>query len=89
MIAAGSTIMSQTWDSCSKGMLEFRKQVIDNKKVCQKNGELCQLLQDIEIPESNSSPSGAASFCVGTSRQGTKDWEDKEGKKYPTEWWKV
>ena len=47
-----------------------------------------KLLQDIEIPETNCSPSGAASFCVGTSRQGTKDWEDKEGKKYATEWWK-
>ena len=88
VIAAGSTIMSQTWDSCSKGMQEFRKQVISDKKLCQNNGELCQLLQDIEIPEANCSPSGAASFCVGTSRQGTKDWEDKEGKKYATEWWK-
>ncbi len=88
VIAAGSTIMSQTWDSCSKGMQEFRKQVISDKKLCQNNGELCQLLQDIEIPETNCSPSGAASFCVGTSRQGTKDWEDKEGKKYATEWWK-
>ncbi len=88
VIAAGSTIMSQTWDSCSKGMQEFRKQVISDKKLCQNNGELSQLLQDIEIPEANCSPSGAASFCVGTSRQGTKDWEDKEGKKYATEWWK-
>ena len=87
VIAAGSTIMSQTWDSCSKGMQEFRKQVISDKKLCQNNGELCQLLQDIEIPEANCSPSGAASFCVGTSRQGTKDWEDKEGKKHATEWW--
>lgn len=88
VILAGSTIMPQTTSGCSKGMQEFRKQIIENKKLCQKSGDLYQLLQDIEIPESSSSPSGAASFCAGTSRNGTGDWVDKEGKKYPTEWWK-
>lgn len=88
IIIAGSTILSQTWDSCSKGMQEFRKQIIDNKRLALKNGELCQLLQDIEIPEASSSPSGAASFCTGTSRQGTEDWIDKQGNKHPKDWWK-
>ena len=80
--------MAQTWNSCSKGMQAFRQQVISNKKLSQKNGELCALLQDIEIPETSSSPSGAASFCTGTSFQGTEAWKDKEGKKYPSDWWK-
>lgn len=88
VILAGSTIMPQTTSGCSKGMQEFRKQVVENKKLCSKNGELCLLLQDIEIPESSCSPSGASSFCAGTSRNGTGDWFDKDGKKYPTEWWK-
>lgn len=88
VIVAGSTIMTQTTDSCAKGLQDFRKQVIENKKLCQKNGELCVLLKDVEIPENNSSPSGASCFCVGTSRQGTVDWSDKDGNKYPKEWWK-
>jgi len=88
VIVAGSTILAQTFDSCGKGMQEFRKQVIENKKLVAKNGELCQLLQDIEIPETSCSPSGAASFCAGTARQGTESWADKNGKRYPKEWWK-
>lgn len=89
VIAAGSTIMSQTWNSCSKGMQVFRQQVIDNKKLVQKNGDLFILLQNVEIPETFSSPSGAASFCAGTSYQGTEAWKDNDGKKYPSDWWKV
>jgi predicted GIY-YIG superfamily endonuclease len=88
VILAGSTILTKTTFSCAKGMQAFRNQVIENKKQCQKNGNLSQLLQDIEIPETSSSPSGAASFCTGTSRQGTECWKDSDGKKYPTEWWK-
>lgn len=88
VITAGSTIHTQTSDSCSKGMQAFRNQVIENKKLCQKNGDLCLLLQDIELPETSCSPSGAACFCAGTSRQGTADWQDKDGNKYPTDWWK-
>jgi len=85
---AGSTIIAQTYNSCSKGMKAFRQAIIDNKKLCQKNGDLYLLLQDVEIPESNCSPSGAASFCAGTSYQGTEAWVDSEQKKYPSEWWK-
>lgn len=88
VILAGSTIIAQTYNSCSKGMKAFRQAIIDNKKLCQKNGDLYLLLQDVEIPESNCSPSGAASFCAGTSYQGTEAWVDSEQKKYPSEWWK-
>lgn len=88
VIEAGSTILAETWNSCSGGIRQFRQQVMDNKKLSLQSGDLYQLLTDIEIPESFSSPSGAASFCVGTSRQGTKDWKDKEGKMYGSEWWK-
>ena len=88
VIKAGSTISRATFNSCPKGIAVFRKEVIDNKKLCQVGELLCTLLQDIEIPESSKSPSGAASFCAGTSFQGTVAWEDKSGKKYPSNWWK-
>ena len=88
VIEAGSTINKATFNSCSKGIAAFRKDVIENKKLCQIGDPLCTLLQDIEIPETSSSPSGAASFCAGTSFQGTVAWEDKDGKKYPSNWWK-
>ena len=88
VITAGSNIISKTWNSCSKGMQAFRIQVIENKKLSRKNGDLCTLLQDIDIPETSCSPSGAASFCSGTSYQGTEAWKDKEGMKHPSDWWK-
>lgn len=88
IIKAGSTIVGATFKSCSKGLAVFRNDVIANKKLAMRNGELFTLLQDIEIPETSCSPSGAASFCAGTSFQGTEAWEDKDGKKYPSNWWK-
>lgn len=88
VIVAGSTIHGESFKSCPKGIAEFRKQVIADKKLSQKDGELFILLQDIEIPETACSPSGAASFCAGTSYQGTEAWYDNEKKKYPSEWWK-
>jgi len=88
VIKAGSTIVADTFKSCSKGMAAFRNEVIANKKLAMRNGELFTLLQDIEIPEVSCSPSGAASFCAGTSFQGTEAWADKDGNKYPSEWWK-
>lgn len=88
VIVAGSTIVGETFQSCPKGIAEFRKQVMANKKLAQKDGDLYITLQDIEIPETSSSPSGAASFCAGTSYQGTEAWVDEEQKKYPSGWWK-
>lgn len=87
VIMSGSIIADETTDGCSKGMQEFRDGVKSNKKLAVKRGSLYELLQDIEIPESSQSPSGASSFCTGTSRNGTNDWIDKDGKKYPKEWW--
>lgn len=88
VIAGGSMIYGETFKSCPKGIAEFRKQVIANKKLSQKDGELYLLQEDIDLSELVSSPSGAASFCAGTSYQGTEAWEDEEQNKYPSEWWK-
>ena len=88
VIAGGSTIIGETFNSCPKGLAEFRKQVMANKKLAQKDGELYILQQDIDLSELVSSPSGAASFCAGTSYQGTEAWVDSEQKKYPSRWWR-
>ena len=87
VIKAGSSFSAES-KSCSKAITEFREQVMSNKKLCERKGELYTLLQDVEIPEGSSSPSGAASFCTGTSMQGTEAWVEEEGNKYPSEWWK-
>lgn len=88
IIEAGSTIFAETFKSCPKGIAEFRNQIMTNKKQAIKEGELYKIIQDIEIPEKSSSPSGAASFCAGTSYQGTEAWIDEDNKKYPSDWWK-
>ena len=88
VIKAGSSIVAKTSNSCPKGIAVLRKQVIEDKKLSIKDGNFSELLQDIEIPEDSSSPSGAASFCAGTSYQGTDAWVDDEQKKYPSTWWK-
>ena len=88
VIEAGSTIISQTWDSCPKSIAKFRNEVMESKKLAQNEGEMYRLLQDIDLSDIATSPSAAASFCAGTSYQGTTAWGDEEGKKYPTEWWK-
>lgn len=87
IIKAGSTIAIES-KSCSKSIREFREQVMANKKLSERKGELYSLLQDIEIPESSCSPSGAASFCTGTSMQGTEAWVEEDKYRYPSEWWK-
>lgn len=87
IIKAGSTILKKT-KSCSKGIKEFREQVMANKKLSQNDGDIFVLLQDIVIPESSCSPSGAASFCTGTSMQGTEAWVADDQQRYPSEWWK-
>lgn len=87
IIKAGSEITSKTWDSCSKSIKAFREQVLNDKLLSQKKGDTHLLLKDIELPENISSSSGSAMFCAGTSMQGPYVWRDKDGNKYPTEWW--
>lgn len=87
VIKAGSAITSKTWDSCSNSAKNLRKHVIKDKNLCLNKGNICILLQDVEMPENMSSSSSAAMFCAGTSMQGPYVWRDKNGNKYPTEWW--
>ena len=77
--------------SCSKSMKEFRKSVMENKKLSKREGNHYVLLKDIELTDITRSPSGAASFCTGTSVQGTEAWVDEmygQQYRYPSAWWK-
>lgn len=88
IIKAGSTIFGNTLQSCPKGIGDYRNQVIANPKLAKKSGDLYQMLQDIDLGDLGNSPSAAASFCAGTSRQGTEDWIEEGQYKYPSAWWK-
>lgn len=87
IIKSGSQIVDVTKESCRERIAKLREKIKSDSKLSKKEGSLYRLLQDIELKDI-SSPSGAAVFCWGTSRPGPDDWEDKEGRKYPTEWWK-
>lgn len=87
IIKSGSHIMDTTKESCRDSIAKLREKIKGDSKLSKKEGELYRLLQDIEL-EGVSSPSGAAVFCWGTSRPGPDDWEDKDGKRYPSDWWK-
>ncbi len=88
VILAGSTIQAEHRQSCRENIVTLRNDVMNNKKLSINKDELYLLLQDIDLSDVVSSPSGAASFCTGTTYQGTEAWIDKEGNKYPSEWWK-
>lgn len=85
VIAKGSTIKAENGTSCPKGLIPLRNEILKDSKKSSINGEVAELLQDVEIPFA--SPSSAGSFCTGSACQGTEAWVDKDGKKYPTEWW--
>ena len=87
IIKAGSTILGDTLQSCPKGIADYLNKIIANAKFTKKSGNLCQLLQDIDLGDLANSPSAAASFCAGTSRQGTEDWIEEGQYKYPSAWW--
>ena len=85
VIAKGSAIKSVDGSSCPKGLIPLRNEVLKDAKKSSINGEVAELLQEVGIPFT--SPSSAGSFCTGAACQGTEACVDKDGKKYPTEWW--
>lgn len=88
IIKAGSNILEKTWSSCKGSVASLRKAVFENKKLSKKEGEFYTLLKDVEMPADLASPSASSRFFRGASRPGTLDWADKNGNKYPSEWWK-
>ena len=88
VVNKGSNILDISNNSCGRGAYDLREEVKKDATLCRKDGELYTLLSDIEMPSNLSSPTGASKFCWGTSRPGPKDWQDEDGKTYPSEWWK-
>lgn len=88
VVKKGSNILDISYDSCGSGARDLREKVKKDSALCRKEGELYTLLKDIIMPDNLSSPTGASKFCWGTSRPGPKDWQDEDGKTYPSEWWK-
>ena len=76
VILSGSLITAFNAPSLQPSIASFRNKVFSSSS-CTKNGDLYQLLEDVEIP--NGSPSAAAKFCAGTSRNGKTDWVDDNG----------
>lgn len=76
VILNGSLINAFNAPSLQPSIASFRNSVFSSSS-CTKKGDLYQLLEDIEIP--NGSPSAAAKFCAGTSRNGKTDWVDDDG----------
>ena len=88
VVNKGSNILDISYDSCGSGARDLREKVKKDSSLCRKEGDLYTLLEDIIMPPYLSSPTGASKFCWGTSRPGPKDWQDEDGKTYPSEWWK-
>lgn len=88
VVNKGSNILEKSYDTCGRGAYDLREEVKKNASLCRKDGKLYTLLSDIVMPQNLSSPTGASKFCWGTSRPGPKDWQDEDGKTYPSEWWK-
>ena len=88
VVNKGSNLLETSYDSCGHGAYNLREEVKKDVSLCRKDGELYTLLSDIEMPSNLSSPTGASKFCWGASRPGPRDWQDKDGKTYPSEWWK-
>ena len=76
VILSGSLINALNAPSLQPSIASLRNSVFSSSS-CTKKGDLYQLLEDVEIP--NGSPSAAAKFCAGTSRNGKTDWIDLEG----------
>ena len=76
VIISGSLINAFNAPSLQPSIASFRNSVFASS-LCTKKGDLYQLLEDVEIP--NGSPSAAAKFCAGTSRNGKTDWVDDDG----------
>lgn len=88
VIGKGSNILSESSETCGKGAIALREKIKNDPQLSRCDGELYTILEDIELPTQLASPSGASKFCWGTSRPGPNDWEDENGVKYPSEWWK-
>lgn len=77
IVLSGSLISALNAPSLQPSITSFRDSLFSSSTKVIKQGNVYQLLEDIEIP--GGSPSAAAKFCAGTSRNGKIDWIDDVG----------
>ncbi len=80
VILSGSRVRAWDKQSIPKSAAEARKKVFSDKELSRKDGDSMIILKD--FTSDLTSPSGAGSFCTGTSLQGTTSWVDKDGKTF-------
>ncbi len=77
IVLSGSTISAKNASSLQPSITSFRDSVFASPTKVMKQGNIYQLLEDIEVP--GGSASAAAKFCAGNSRNGKIDWIDADG----------
>lgn len=77
IVLSGSTISAINASSLQPSIASFRDGIFASPTKVIKQGDVYQLLEDIEVP--GGSASAAAKFCAGNSRNGKIDWIDAEG----------
>lgn len=77
IVLSGSTISAINASSLQPSIASFRDSIFASPTKVMKQGDVYQLLEDIEIP--GGSASAAAKFCAGNSRNGKIDWIDADG----------
>ena len=79
IILKGSVVNGESGASLRQSMAQLREDVF-KMPVCSRKGTLCEFIDDFELPVT--SPSSAAVFCAGTSRNGATDLIDDSGKTF-------
>ena len=79
IILKGSLVNGESGTSLRPSIAQMRDDVF-KMPVCSHKGTLCEFLDDFELPVT--SPSSAAVFCAGTSRNGATDLVDDSGKSF-------
>ena len=77
IVLSGSTISAINASSLQPSIASFRDSIFASPTKVMKQGNVYQLLEDIEVP--GGSASAAAKFCAGNSRNGKIDWIDADG----------
>lgn len=77
VILSGSLISALNAPSLQPSIASIRDSLFSSSTMVSRQGNVYKLLEDVEIP--GGSPSAAAKFCAGTSRNGKTDWIDDFG----------
>lgn len=79
ILKAGSKIKYEDSDSGSRESHEKREQIKKDEQLSRRQGDLLEILKDVDITSRDKTPSGAACVITGGSVQGTIVLKDKDG----------